>query len=133
MSVRKRFWLSGGEEKSAWIVTYRDQAGFRRQETFARKKEADARWLEVGHELREGIHTPRAASITVAEAAILWIEASRLHGHERSTLEQHRGHIDHHIIPLIGRARLADLSTPRVQRFADDLLTRQKVDGTEET
>ena len=133
MSVRKRTWVSGGEEKSAWIVDYFDQDRVRRQETFARKKEAEARAIEVGHELREGIHTPRAASITVAEVAILWIEASRLHGHERSTLEQHRGHIDHHIIPLIGRARLADLSTPRVQRFADDLLTRPKADGSDET
>ena len=71
MSVRKRTWVSGGEEKSAWIVDYFDQEGVRRQETFTRKKEAEARWIEVGHELREGTHTARAASITVEEAAEL--------------------------------------------------------------
>ena len=132
MSVRKRTWVSGGEAKSAWIVDYFDQAGVRRQETFARKKEADARSIEISHEVREGTHTARAASITVAEAAELWIEAGRLAGHERSTIEQHQDHIDHHIIPLIGRARLADLTTPRVQRFADDLLSHPKADDSEE-
>jgi integrase len=133
MSVRKRTWVSGGEEKSAWIVDYFDQDRVRRQETFARKKEAEARAIEVGHEIREGTHTARSASITVAEAAELWIEAGKLDGQERSTLALHRGHIDHHIVPLIGRAKLADLSTPRIQRFADDLLTRPKADGSDET
>jgi len=133
MSVRKRRWVSGGEEKTTWIVDYFDQAGVRRQETFARKKEADARWLEVGHEIREGTHTARGASITMEEAAELWIEAARLADLERSTLRQYRGHLDHHIVPLIGRAKLADLSTPRIKRFADDLLTRPKADGSEQT
>ena len=73
MSVRKRTWVSGGEERSAWIVDYFDQDRVRRQETFARKKEAEARAIEVGHEIREGTHTARSASITVAEAAELWI------------------------------------------------------------
>jgi integrase len=133
MAVRKRRWGSGSEEKSAWIVDYFDQEGVRRQETFALKKDAEVRWIEVGHEVREGTHTARAASITVAEAAELWIEAGRLDGHERSTIEGHQDHIEHHIIPLIGRARLADLTTPRIQRFADNLLTRPKADGTDET
>ncbi len=132
MAVRKRSWVSGGEEKSAWIVDYFDGAGVRRQETFARKKEAEARWLEVGHEMREGTHTARGASITVAEAAGLWLQAAKLDERERSTLKQYEGHIRHHIGPLIGRAKLADLSTPRVQKFADDLLTRQKADDFDE-
>jgi integrase len=132
MSVRKRTWVSGGEEKSAWIVDYFDQ-GVRRQETFTRKKEADARWIEVGHEVREGTHTARSASITVKEAAELWIQAAKLDERERSTVKQYQGHVDHHIIPLIGRAKLADLSTPRVQKFADNLLTRPKADDSDET
>jgi integrase len=133
MSVRKRSWVSGGEERSAWIVDYFDQEGKRRQETFARKKEADARWLEVGHEVREGTHTARGASITVAEAAALWLQAAGLNNLERSTTAQYESHVTLHINPLIGRAKLADLTTPRVQRFADDLLTRPKADDPGET
>jgi integrase len=133
MAVRKRRWVSGGEEKSAWIVDYFDQGGVRRQETFARKKEADARWLEVGHEIREGTHTARGASVIVEEAAALWIEAARLANLERSTLRQYRGHLDHHIIPLIGRIKLADLTSPRIQRFAEDLLRQPNARDDEET
>jgi integrase len=133
MAVRKRTWVSGGEEKSAWIVDYFDQDHVRRQETFALKKEADARWIEVGHEVREGTHTARSSSVRVSEAAELWLQAGKLARRERSTIEQHRGHIDHHIAPLIGRVKLADLSTPRVQRFAEDLLKQPKADGSDET
>jgi integrase len=132
MAVRKRIWTSGGEERCAWIVDYFDQDRVRRQETFPRKKDADARWIEVGHEVREGTHTARAASITVAEAAELWLRAGKLAGLERATIEQHRGHIDHHITPLVGRVKLADLTTPRVQKFADDLLSHGKADGSGE-
>src|SRR5215472_10547971 len=132
MSVRKRTWVSGGEEKSAWIVDYFDQAGVRRQETFLRKKDADTRWVEVRQEVREGTHTARAASITVAEAAELWLQAAKLEERERATLKQYRAHVDHHIAPLIGRAKLSDLTTPRIQRFADDLLAHRKADGDDE-
>jgi integrase len=131
MSVRKRTWTSGGETKTAWIVDYFDQGRVRRQETFTRKKDAEARWLEVGQEVRDGTHTARATSLTVAEAAELWLQAAKLDERERSTLVQYGVHVTHHIKPLIGRAKLSDLTTPRVQRFADDLLTRNKV-GTDE-
>jgi integrase len=132
MSVRKRTWHSGGEERSAWIVDYFDQDHVRRQETFALKKEAEARWTEVRHEIREGTHTARSVSRTVAEAGELWIEAARLGGLERATIRQYKNHFNHHILPLIGRAKLADLTTPRIQRFADDLLGRPKADGSGE-
>jgi integrase len=86
----------------------------------------------VRQEVREGTHTARAASITVAEAAELWLQAAKLDECERATLRQYRGHIDHHIAPLIGRAKLSDLTSPRIQRFADDLLSRRKADGDDE-
>ena len=45
MSVRKRKWKSGGVEKIAWVVDYRDQGGDRRHKTFKTKKRA-AEWLK---------------------------------------------------------------------------------------
>jgi integrase len=132
MAVRKRTWTSGGEERSAWVVDYTDQHRKRHLKTFDRKKDADAYAITVGHEVAEGTHTAPSSSITVAEAAELWLKATKLDERERSTLVQYRGHVDHCIIPLIGRAKLADLSTPRIQRFADDLLSRPKADGSGE-
>jgi integrase len=122
--VRKRTWRSGGETKSAWIVDYFDQDRRRRQRTFQHKKAANAYLLQVGHEIKEGTHIAPAASITVAAAAELWLKAGKLHGLEPGTLKMYRAHVQHHIAPLLGMVKLADLSTPRVQRFADALIGR---------
>jgi hypothetical protein len=121
--VRKRTWVSRGAAKTAWVVDYRDQTG-RHIQTFQSKKAAEGFMLQVGHDIREGIHTSRAASITVGEAADLWLTACGLNGLERSTLKQYRAHVKHHIAPLLGSVKLAELSTPRIQRFADALIDR---------
>jgi integrase len=122
--VRRRTWTSGGEAKSAWIADYFDQDGVRRQKTFRQKKAADAYLLQVGHEIKEGTHTAPSASLTVAQAAKLWLTAGELNGLERGSLTMYAAHVRHHIAPLLGQVKLADLSTPRVQRFADALIDR---------
>ena len=51
MAVRKRTWTTAkGEQREAWIVDYRDRQGDRHIETFARKKDADAKHAEVERE-----------------------------------------------------------------------------------
>jgi integrase len=123
MSVRKRTWTtSKGESKEAWIVDYPDQEGERHIQTFSRKKEADEFHATVNVEVRQGIHTPHSKGVTVAEAAEDWIASVRLEGRERSTVNQYRQHVKYHISPRIGRERLAKLTTPRVNKFRDDLL-----------
>ena len=123
MSVRKRTWTtSKGERKEAWIVDYADQDGERHIQTFNRKKEADEYHATVNVDVRQGIHTPQGKSITVAEAAEDWIGYVQLEGRERSTIEQYRQHVKHHIKPRIGREKLAKLTTPRINAFRDDLL-----------
>jgi integrase len=121
--VRRRTWTSGGKTRVAWVVDYRDQTG-RHIQTFKTKLDAEDYALQVGHDLRVGIHTSRSASITVAAAAEQWLLAGKRHNLERSTLQQYRGHVTHHIVPLLGPVKLADLSTPRIQRFADALIGR---------
>ena len=123
-SIRKRTWLSGGREKVAWVLDYHDQSGKRHIKTFRREKDAKDYQATVLHEVKEGTHTAPSASITVTKAADQWLEKSELEKLERSTLRQYRNHVRHHINPLLGARKLADLTTPIVQRFADDLLTR---------
>jgi integrase len=124
-SVRKRTWRRGDEIKTAWIADYFDQDGKRHIKTFALKRDADA-WLnETIGEVARGVHTPESTSITVADAAKLWLERSALDNLERSTLRQYRNHVDMHIAPSrIGNEKLARLSTPAVGKFRDDLLRR---------
>jgi integrase len=75
---------------TAWIVTYFDRDGRKRQETFERERDAKAREAEVKVNVAKGIHTPRSASPTVAEVGALWVEHAKLEGRERTTIKQYR-------------------------------------------
>ena len=121
MSVRRRKWTGpNGEIKEAWVVDYTDPKG-RHIETFDRKKDADERHAEIRVDVRKGIHTARSKSITVAQAAEDWIKAVELDGREASTVAQYRQHA-HHINERIGNRKLANLTTPLINKFRDDLL-----------
>jgi integrase len=123
MSVRKRTWqTSRGENKEAWLVDYVDQNGEQHIQTFSRKKDADEYHASVRVDVRQGVHTPQGKSLTVAEAAEDWVTFIELEGRERSTVNQYRQHVKHHINPRIGREELAKLTTPRINKFRDDLL-----------
>jgi integrase len=122
--VRKRTWTNSKGEQTAWIADYFDQAGKRHIKTFTRQGDAKAWLVTAQGEVARGVHTPENASITVAEAAELWVEKGKLEQLERSTLRQYRNHIALHIVPLIGGVKLARLSTPTIEGFRDDLLRK---------
>ena len=121
-TVRKRTWQSGGEIRTAWIADYFDQDGKRHIKTCRTRKEADAFLIQARHEVGRGVHTPESASVTVAEAAALWIEKGDLEHLERSTLREYRNHVRLHINPMIGEIKLARLSAPAIEAFRDELL-----------
>jgi integrase len=122
VSVRKREWTTAkGEAKSAWLVDYRDQAGARRFKTFSTRKAAVDFASTARVEVRAGVHTADAASVTVATAAANWIKAGREAGLEASTLLQRRQHVEHHIGPFLGTLKLSRLSVPRVRIFETEL------------
>jgi integrase len=122
MAVWKRKWKTSlGQDREAWVIEYRDGNGKRHLETFARKKDADARQAEVKVDVRAGVHVAPSQSVTVVEAAESWIKAGQAAGLERSTIKQYREHVDQHIVPLIGKARLSNLNAPTVRKFEDKL------------
>jgi integrase len=51
-----------------------------------------------------------------------WIAFVKLEGRERTTLTAYRQQVDLHINPRMGREKLAKLTTPRINKFRDDLL-----------
>ena len=125
MSVRKRKWTTrSGEQREAWVVDYVDQQGERHIETFAKKKDADARHTEVKVDVMAGMHVPPSKSVTVREAGEGWVKAAGAAGLERSTIKQYREHLDLHIIPFIGGLKLSELSAQGVRKFED--LLREK-------
>lgn len=121
-SIRKREWVSGGTKRSAWVVDYFDQHGKRRLKTFATAKEARAWNVAAQHQVQQGTHTADSASVTLGEAADKWLATIEAKGRERSTVDQYRGHIEHHIKPRLADIKLSKLTTPKVEEFADDLL-----------
>ena len=120
MSIRKRVWKSAGEDKAAWVVDYVDQSGNRRLKTFDLKKDAEAWAVTARHEIATGVHAPDAKT-TVEEAVRSWIAHCIDEGLERSTVEQRKRHLKLHIAPFVGRVKLAELTTPRVNPFMDTL------------
>jgi integrase len=122
--VRKRTWQTKDGAKTAWLVDYRDGSGKRRFLTYKLKREAEAALADVQVEVKKGIHTPARTSITVAEAARLWIETGELNELERSTIQQRQQHADLHIVPLIGSMKLAKLTRPAIEAFCDELLKK---------
>jgi integrase len=122
MSVRRRKWKNAaGETLEAWVVDYTDQRGKRCFETFARKKEADARHVSIKMEIRQGIHTATSDSMTVAEAGEAWIKTCEANNLERTTVRDYRLTLKLHIVPYIGRVKLALLAAPTVRQFEDKL------------
>jgi integrase len=127
MSVRKRTWTNAkGEQKEAWIVDYTDRQGDRHIETFAKKRDADARHAEVDVEVRTNTHIARGKSKTVAEAGAIWLQTAEGDGLERSTIEQYESHLRLHIAPDdISSVKLSDLTRGDVMAFADRLRQRK--------
>jgi integrase len=123
MGVSKRTWTTPtGGKREAWIARYVDADGVRRISTFARKKDADAYQAEVQTAVRAGTHTAPSVSPTVAEAAGAWLTFIEGECREQTTLKQYEEHARLHILPRIGRERLAQLTTPIIHQFRDSLL-----------
>src|SRR5512139_2743052 len=121
MSVRRRSWITRGQRREAWIVDYVDQHGERHIETFVRKKQANAFHAQVAVDVRAGVHTAVSNSVTVEQASEDWIQSVAVEGREASTLAQYRQHAKH-INEHIGSVKLANLTTPRLNTFRNDLL-----------
>ena len=116
--VRKRILPSG---LVRWQASYVDGAGKRRAKLFERKSDGEAWLVETSHDLKRGLHTPSGVSPTVREAGALWIKRCNEKGLEQSTICAYEEHVDLHIVPFIGAKKLAELTVPAVNAFADQL------------
>ncbi len=127
-TIRKRTWKnSAGERLTAWQVSYIDQAKQRRRRQFDRKKDADSFLIKAQSEIAQGVHTPDSDSITVNEAAEIWLDACSVGRDGNDPVEPHTwrsysSQVRHHITPLIGDELLSKLTTPRINTFRDQLL-----------
>lgn len=117
--VRKRKLPSGN---IVWQADYRDRDGKRRSKQFSTRRAADDYLVTVRSDLRAGRHVAPGASITIAAAGELWLQKAERDKLVTSTQRQYRQHLDLHIAPAIGETKLAELTSPKVYEFLDDLL-----------
>lgn len=117
--VRKRV-LPSGEVR--WQADYTDSAGKRRSKQFEKRKDADAYLVSVRGDLQRGIHVAPGASILVREAGKLWLERAERDRLATSTVKQYEDHLEIHIYPALGRVKLSELTTPKINEFVDEFL-----------
>ena len=121
MSVRKRSWTTAkGETKEAWLVDYW-QNGKRHHKTFERKKDADAALAKIKVDIRQGTHVAPSQSIKVEEAAVLWLKTCEAAELERASMRIYADVVRHHIVPMIGDVKLANVTAATVRSFQDRL------------
>jgi len=122
VSVRKRTRVSRkGEPYEMWLADYVDASGTRRQKTFKRKTDANRFHDKARVDIIAGTHTPDAETVTVREAAALWLKTCEARELERSSLDQYRRHVDLHIVPFIGAVKLSKLTAAAIRALEDSL------------
>ena len=97
--------------------------------TFATKGEAKEWEAKTHTDVKRGTHVVDSKSMTIKEAAEIWIKAvaAGRKGRgpaEASTLRQCRYLVDRYIVPELGRVKLSKLTKARVIQFSDDLVER---------
>jgi integrase len=125
MSVRKRQWrAANGEIKTAWVCDYFDGSGKRRNETFATKGQAVARHAQVVLDVMKGMHVVHDGKATIADAARRWLQHLEAEGRERATIAQYDIHLRLHVLPVLGRVKLAKLNAETIESFRAFLLAK---------
>jgi integrase len=133
MSVRrKKITNSEGVliETEWWIADYADGSGKRHQRHFKTKGEATAHEERNKVAIREGNYVSVDRSITVADAAKVWLKRVEANGMrhrgpvERTTRNQYGQHVNLHIVPRIGKLKLAKMSSKDIESFRDTLLAK---------
>jgi integrase len=99
-----------------------DSSGKRRAKQFDRRCEAEAYLLQVRGDLARGLHVAPGASPTIADVAAIWIQRCDRDRLERSTTRQYRSHLKNHILPICGKMKLSDMTSPRAHALVDELL-----------
>lgn len=122
-SIRKRSWVnSRGEQRTSWVVDYRDAGGVRRSKQFDLKKDADAWKTGATFDVSRGVHTAASQSITVADASRHWMARHDREGLEATTIAGYEQHVRLHILPLCGNLKLSALTIPIVEELRDRLM-----------
>jgi integrase len=126
-TITKRRWKTGkGEQREAWVLAFTDRQGVRHKEQFAKKRDAEAKRVEVEGQISKGAFRAEAASKTVKDAIDAYVKhLEKRHGRgEQVTtmyLRNTSGQLRTHVEPELGAVKLAELTTRSVNDLVDKL------------
>jgi integrase len=123
MSVRKKVVMTKGEPVTWWLADYTDGAGIRHQRRFGTKKEAAALHDQMKVAIRAGTHVSLSNDLTITSAADKWLKRLEANSRERGTIKTCREHVNLHILPRIGKHKLAKLTKGHIEHFRDSLIS----------
>lgn len=108
--------------RGKWRARWRDENGSQRAKSFDTKKEAAAHLASVTTDINRGVKTAFDSSVTVADLAELWIDAS-LHL-APGTVWTYQRDLNRYILPTFGDMKVSALTPPIVQRWLAQELQR---------
>lgn len=126
-TITKRRWTTGkGEQREAWVLAFTDRKGDRHKEQFGKKREAEARRVEVEGQINKGAFRAEAATKTVKDAIDAYIKhLEKRHGRgEQVTtmyLRNTTGQLRTHVQPELGDTKLSELTARSVTDLVDTL------------
>src|SRR6516225_6150078 len=131
MSVRKKIVTTTTPEGEPvetlwWIADYSDGSGLRHQRRFKHKREALALHDQMKVAIRAGTHVSLPNDLTVAGVADKWLKRVEANARERGTLKSYREHVNLHILPRIGKLKLAKLTKGHIEHFRDGLMSGEQ-------
>jgi integrase len=101
--------------RGKWRARWRDENGAQRAKSFETKKQATAYLASVTTDIKRGLRTSYDGSISVAELAEMWIDAS-IHL-SPGTLWTYQRDLNRYILPTFGDLKVSALTPPAVQRW----------------
>ncbi|MBP2445933.1 site-specific integrase [Rhizobium leguminosarum] len=133
-TITKRRWkTSKGEEREAWTLAFTDKQGKRHKEQFAKKKDADARRVEVEGQISKGAFREEAKKKTVGDAIEAFIKhLEKRHQEEQVTtmyLRNTSGQLRTHVKSHIGHIKLAELTARSVTGLIETLKEQEEPVG----
>jgi integrase len=89
----------------------------RAHKSFRRQQDAKNFATTTYVQIREGMHVPMSATLTVDKAGDEWIAHCKQAGLEPTTIDQYEQHLRLHIKPFIGHLKLPQVTVPTVAEF----------------
>jgi integrase len=103
--------------RGRWVVDFRDQTGARRWESYRTRDEAQAALAVRIKELRTGNYRPPTEVPVFETVARAWL-ATKVE-YRPSSYSQWQGHIDLHILPVLGALRIDQIRVAHIDALRD--------------